>query len=285
MIYILLSISLSSLIVITFKLFTRYGISNLQAIIVNYVVATVLGFVLCDGLSDLASAPFEPWFFHALLIGFFLMFVFNVYAVSAQKAGIALTAVSGKMSVVIPVIAGAILYNEALGWLRITGIGTALLAFYLTFKSKEKSVYNTWAFVLPAILFLGTGTNDSLLNYAQRKLIHDNQIYFLSVCFLISLIFGLLFLSVKSFVKPEKLALKNLIGGIILGLLNFGSTYYFLVCLGLYESSVFFPVFNVSIVSIAALTGYFIFNEKLTLINRLGIGMAAMAIIIIALTA
>ncbi|OQA02150.1 MAG: EamA-like transporter family protein [Bacteroidetes bacterium ADurb.Bin408] len=285
MIYILLSISLSSLIVIAFKIFTRFGISNLQAIIVNYIVAAVLGFSLSGSFSDIPAAVFEPWFIYALLIGFFLMFVFNVYAVSAQKAGIALTAVSGKMSVVIPVVAGAIIYNETMGWIRIAGIVTALLALYLTFKSKEKRVYNPWTFVLPAILFLGTGTNDSLLNYAQRKLIHGDQMYFLSVCFLISLIFGLLFLLGKSFFKPEKFVLKNIVGGVILGLLNFGSTYYFLVCLGLYESSVFFPVFNVSIVSIAALAGYFIFKEKLSLINRIGIGLAAGAIIIIAITA
>ena len=284
MIYILLAISLSTLIVVLFKIFPRFEIDNVQAIVVNYLVASLMGFALCKGFNDITSIPQQKWFPFALLTGFFLMFVFNVYATSAQKVGIAITAVSGKMSVVIPVTVGIVIYNENLSLLRVAGIVLALIALYLTFKKEAKFEFNRIYFLLPIILFLGTGTNDSLLNYTEKRLINNDLMFFLSSAFVISLIFGLLMLLIKHIKTPQKIRSKNIYAGIILGLLNFGSTYYFLICLGLFDSSVFFPVFNVSMVLSAALLGCFIFKEKLMLINWIGIGLAVTAILLIALT-
>jgi len=284
MIYILLAITLSTLIVVLFKIFPRFEIDNVQAIIVNYLTASLMGFALCNGFGQIASIAQQLWFPYALLSGFFLMFVFNVYATSAQKVGIAITAVSGKMSVVIPVTVGIILYNESLSILRIGGIVLALIALYLTFKKETKFTFNKIYFLLPIVLFLGTGTNDSLLNYTEKRLINNDLMFFLSSAFLISLIFGLLLLLVKHIRTPQKIQKKNIYAGFILGLLNFGSTYYFLVCLGLFDSSMFFPVFNVSMVLSAALLGCLIFKEKLMLINWIGIGLAVTAILLIALT-
>jgi len=106
--------------------------------------------------------------------------------------------------------------------------------------------------------------------------------YFLSSSFLVSLLLGLLtFIMLSIFKKQNKIELKNICAGIILGLLNFGSTYYFLICLGILNTTVFFPVFNASIVLSAALIGYFIFNEKLSFINWIGIVISLIAITLI----
>lgn len=282
MLYLLFSILLSTLIVVVFKLFTRFGINNLQAIIVNYLVAAVLGYSLSGTFSSIPDIPQQNWFVFALLSGFFLMFTFNVFALSSQKAGIAITAVSSKMSVVIPVVLGVVLYGETLNIYRVMGIVFALLAFYLTFKKEAGTPVRGLYLLLPLLLFLGNGTNDSLLNYAERRLINGDLMFYLSSAFLFSLVFGLLLYLVKSMRKPEAVELKNVVAGVVLGLLNFGSTYYFLRCLGLFETTVFFPVFNVSIVTTAALIGFFMFDEKLRPVNWVGIALAIAAIVVLA---
>lgn len=284
MIYIILCIVLSTLIVVVFKLFTHFGINNLQAIIVNYFVASALGLALEGNYEKLSTLHNSPWLGMAFLSGFFLMFVFNVFALSSQKVGIAITAVSSKMSVVIPVTIGFILYKEDYSVVRIAAIALALLAFYLTFRTKEsRSIKKVYLF-LPVLLFFGNGTNDSLLNYAEKRLLNNDTIFFLSVAFGISLIFGILTWGAMRFKKPDPIKIKNIAAGIILGLLNFGSTYYFLVCLGMYESSFFLPLFNVSIVVSAALIGYFIFKEPLNKTNIIGIALAVAAILMISLS-
>ena len=80
--------------------------------------------------------------------------------------------------------------------------------------------------------------------------------------------------------KP--LLYRNIIAGIILGLINFGSTFYILKAMGIFKSSVVFPITNAGIVSLSALIGYFFFREKLKLVNWIGIGLAIIAIIMIA---
>jgi len=284
MIYLFHAISQSTLIVVLFKLFPRYKIDNLQAIVVNYLLASIIGFSLCGGVTKIVEIPDQKWFVFALFCGFFLMYAFNIFALSTQKVGIAISMVSSKMSVVIPVFLGVILYNEKFTFVRGIAIALALLAFYLTFKKDSKSEFKKIYLLFPILLFIGTGSNDSLFNYTEKRLLNNDLMFFLSSAFLVSLILGSLTFAFRSIKKPQKIEFKNIIAGLLLGLLNFGSTYYFLKCLGVFDSSVFFPVFNVSIVSLAAIIGYFIFKEPLRKINWVGIGLAVVAIVLIAVT-
>jgi drug/metabolite transporter (DMT)-like permease len=76
--------------------------------------------------------------------------------------------------------------------------------------------------------------------------------------------------------------LKNVVAGILLGLLNWYSTLFVLKGLSFFQVSVFMPVYNIGVVALASLTGMFIFGEKLTRINKLGIALALVAILLIA---
>ena len=82
--------------------------------------------------------------------------------------------------------------------------------------------------------------------------------------------------------KKRPVSYKTIIAGTILGLLNFGSTFYILKSMGVYESAVVFPVANAGIVSLSALTGYILFREKLSRMNWAGILLAILAILLIA---
>jgi len=283
MLYLVAAVSLSTFIVVLFKLFPKYNIDNLQAIVANYFVAFILGFILVGKPIVPSEIIAYKWLPFAAISGFFLMFVFNVFALSAQKVGVAITAVSSKMSFVVPVFVGFLFYNEALSIIKFIGIITAIAALYFTFKRDDKIKFE-WLFLfLPLMLFFGNGTNDALLDYAEKFLIDGKQSLFLAVAFFISFLMGLVFLLIKLFVKKQGFHLKSLLIGFILGVLNFGSTLFFLKSLSLFESSVFFPVFNVSIVSMAALIGFLVFKEPLMKTNWIGIILAVCAIIIMSL--
>jgi len=79
-----------------------------------------------------------------------------------------------------------------------------------------------------------------------------------------------------------KITWKDLLAGILLGIFNWYSTYFFIKGLYVLPISVFVPVFNAALVLIAAVSGYFFFGEKLSVLNRLGIGLAVLAIAAIA---
>jgi drug/metabolite transporter (DMT)-like permease len=281
MFYLVSAILLSTAIVIVFKLFERFRINITQAIVTNYLVASGLGFLLSDNYS-LHEIPGKDWFIYAIITGITLILAFNVFAVSAQRAGIAVTSVSGKMSVIIPISIGILLYKEPVSVIKISGIAVALLAFYLTFrKGRTADPTGNRYFLLPVLLFLGNGLNDSMLKHSERNFIHGDTLVFLSTAFLSSFIIGMAILIFSVILNKKKILPRNILAGMILGLLNWGSTLYFLKGLGIFESTFIFPVFNVSVVGLSAMTGYFVFKEKLSPINWAGILLAAVSIILI----
>jgi len=284
MIFLVLTTLQSTAIFVVMKLFNRFRIDNWQAITVNYMVATVFGFVIYKGEISPAVIMQEEWLVYALILGLTFISTFFVFALSSQKVGVALTSVASKMSVIIPVIAGLILLGEKLNILSGLGVAIALVAFYLTLGKGASSSFPKKYLFLPLLLFLGNGTNDTLMKYAIFHFVSENNnlILFLSVIFLAALVMGLA-ISIARYLKTRyRIRLKNILAGIILGLLNFGSTYYILKCMGIYESSVVFPVTNAGIVSLSALIGFYFFKEKLSKTNWAGILLAILAIILIA---
>jgi len=81
----------------------------------------------------------------------------------------------------------------------------------------------------------------------------------------------------------EKLHYKNIIAGIFLGLLNWYSTYYFIKGIDIFEVTVFIPAFNTGVVTLASLIGFWFFKEKLSFYNKLGVFLAIVAIVFLAI--
>jgi drug/metabolite transporter (DMT)-like permease len=282
MVYLLATTLLGFAIFVVFRLFRKFGIDNLHAITANYAVATVISYLAYDHRVTAGMILDASWFPFVLLIGALFIGVFFLFAHSAQKAGVAVTAVSSKMSVAIPAAAGFIFFSEDFSMIKIVGIVAALLAFYLTFKNKDKLVTDWKTLYLPFFLFLGTGLNDLLMKTADYHYIEDDLLLLLSVIFFVALIIGGLLLSFKLLGNINKLDPKSLVAGMLLGLVNFGSTYFLFKSMEYFDSSLMFPVRNTGIVVLSALAGYFVFNEKLNRTNWTGILLAVVAILLVA---
>ena len=290
MIYLLLAIFFSSGIAIIFKLFSRFNINNLQAITVNYLVAVLAAYFASNAAINLSEIISKPWFYMAVAVGITFIATFFIYAISAQKAGVAISAVASRMSVVIPVSIGIIFYGEKISWLIIMGIVFSLIAFYFILQKRSGIKVNYRYFILPIILFIGFGFNDSMLKHAEKLHIsslyelNTNEYYlFLLVIFSVALFLGVIALIVQIIGNKEKIRLKSLNGGLFLGIFNFLSTYYFLKGMAYFDSSVYFPILNTGIVTIGALAGRFFFKEDFTYKNWLGILLAICAIFMLRL--
>lgn len=284
MIYLLLSIIISSSLFVVFKLFELFKIDVLQAIVVNYLVAFCIGYSLSNINISLQEIPNQSWFLGALFLGILFILVFNIMGLTAQQNGVSVASVAGKMSVVVPVLFGVFFYKESVGFVKITGIVLALVAVYLTStKEKTKSVEKQYL-VYPILLFLGSGIIDTFIKYVETNYVQDGGVpIFSATIFIFAFAFGILLILSKKIISNVKLAWKNVVGGIVLGIPNYFSIDFLLRALktdGL-ESSTLFTINNVSIVLLTTIFGLLIFKEKLLPKNWIGIVMAVISIFLV----
>ncbi|MFV0247820.1 MAG: EamA family transporter [Tenacibaculum sp.] len=285
MINLLLSILFTSLLFAIFKYFKLYKINTLHAIVVNYFTAFALGNATAGSFYQLNQLTEQTWFYGAVLLGLLFISVFQIMAATAQKNGVSVASVAGKMSVVIPVTFGIILYNEKISIFKIAGIIIALLAVYLS-SVKDKKSKNQANLLLPLLLFLGSGIIDTTLKYIEVNYVLENQVgFFSSSLFGLAASFGLLLLIVKQLALKQKIELKNLIAGIILGVPNYYSVFFLIKALQdkNFESSTMFTINNVAVVIISTLIGFLLFNEKFSKKNKIGIVLAIIGIAVVSI--
>ncbi len=284
MIYLLLSIVFSSSLFVIFKYFEHYKINTLQAIVVNYLVAFVVGMLSAKSFSRITTIPEQQWFCGAIVLGLLFVSVFFVMAMTSQKNGVSVASISGKMSVVVPILFGIILYDENMNWIKLLGITIALVAVYLASNKASKNSEKKVSLLFPVLLFIGSGVIDTALKYVEINYVAPTEVDFFSgSLFGIAAVFGMSILGYNYIVFKKKLHFKNVIAGVVLGIPNYYSIVFLIKALqnkGL-ESSTLFTINNVGIVILSAVLGFFIFKESFSLQNKIGIVLAILGIVLV----
>jgi drug/metabolite transporter (DMT)-like permease len=291
MLFLALSMLTSTLLIIILKSFAKFEVNTFQAIVVNYWVCTLTGSMIENYYTPMhLEAISTPWFYSTLMLGVSFIVLFNLMGYTAQKLGLTVVSVSNKLSLIIPVSLAFFFMNEKVTALKILSIVMALAAVVLVTFQKNKeagSKPSKLLFILPIVLFLGSGFNDSLVNHIVQTtgLMEAEKPKFVIWIFQVAAILGTIILIIQLILKQQKFALKNIIAGVCLGVPNYFSMYYLVKALadsGL-QSSVVFPINNVAIVIASAISGIVLFTEKLTKLQIAGILLACISIVILAI--
>ena len=274
------------MIFIIFKLFSKYNVNTLQAIVVNYIVASVSGMVAYSDPINLIAISKQDWFYGAAILGIVFISVFNLMAYTTQKNGLSVAAVANKMSLVIPIVFGIVAYHESTGLLKTTGIIVALIAVYLTsVKANNGIAIKKENIIFPLLVFIGSGIIDTSLKFLETSYVSKNDIpIFSATIFGCAAIVGLLILTYKAIKGSLKISIKNIIAGIGLGVPNYFSVYFLIKALrhDAMDSSTVFTINNVMVLLVSTFAGILFFQEKLILKNWIGILLAIFSIILVA---
>jgi drug/metabolite transporter (DMT)-like permease len=257
------------------------------AIITNYVVACAVGLVAYTGRFDFIEITQKSWFLGALALGVLFILIFNIMALTSQRLGVSVASVATKMSFVVPAIVGIFLYKEELGPLKVLGILIAIIAVYLSSIKKTALPFKISLLFLPFLVFLGSGIIDTSIKYFQELHLKDGELpLFSATVFFAAGISGFVFMGFKAIKQRIRFNIKNVIGGIALGVPNYFSIYFLVKALeydGLNSASIF-TINNVAIVLLSTLFGIIFFKERLSLKNWSGIGLAILSILLVSIT-
>ncbi len=278
---IIYTILLFNILIICFKLFEKFKVDNLQALITNYAVCAFFSLLLIETDFSIIEVIKKQWIYHALTLGSLFIIVFNLYAYGVQKIGIATTTLYSRMSLIIPVFTAIILYpEEKLNSLQIGALFLAFIGIIFASIVKQRINLKKKYLLIPILVFLGQGLADSIFNDFTKKFNHHDPFMFFFILFTTACIVGSIIL-IPSFIKNKRLFdVKNLYWGAIFGIPNFFSLFTFLEALNNIKSTIVFPLICMGIIITSSLIGIILFNEKISKLNWVGIMLCLSSIYI-----
>ena len=283
MILIALSVLCSLSVFIILKLTARYHWDARQIIGGGYLVAAGLcGWLLSPNPHTLfTSSNTEAWILF-LALGILLPSLFIAIAKSVEQVGIVLTDATQRLALLLPLLAAFLWFNEPFTWMKGLGLSLGLFAMLCIIWRDEHQPSSQWYW--PLIVFCGMGFIDIL--FKQMALL--SQLAFADILFAVFLLaFFLcsLYLSVLFIQGKARWQWPNLVAAIALGSFNFGNILFYIKAHQALASqpALVFASMNIGVIAAGALMGLIVFKETLNRLNLLGIGLAILAVALLAL--
>ena len=282
MLYVFLSVCCSIVVSVLLKLARRYSIDIYQAITWNYLMAVALTWFFFKPQLQTVHAPPVALY---VSVGLLLPLIFLIMASSVRIAGIVRTDVAQRLSLFIPLLAAFLWFNETITPLKIVGIAVGFAAIVCSIPwqkqtANRKVVSNAWIYLL--IVFLGYGAIDILFKQvaAFKTVPYTTSLFLIYILAFVIALIGLLYQVVR---KKARISWPHIMFGLILGVANFGNILFYLKAHRALSTSpsVVFSAMNIGVITAAAIIGLVVFKERLSLLNKIGIGLAIIAIVII----
>lgn len=283
MVYLVFSIICSVTVGVLFKLARRYQINLAQAITWNYLFAILLS-LMCfkPDFSSLTTANISSvhW-----ALGILMPFIFIFLGLSVRNAGLARTDIAQRLSLFISLSAAYFLFNEDFDRYKEVGIvfGFAAIIFTMYRKSDRVSSKRSWFYLL--LVFIGFGTVDVLFKMVSQIIVvpYTTSLF---VIYCIAFVLSMLYLLYLVWRKKTKLQLVHFFCGCILGIFNFGNILFYLRAHKEMANnpSTVFAAMNMGVIIAGTLIGIFVFREKLSRWNYIGLALALVSIILITLS-
>ena len=282
MLYIFLSICCSVIVSVMLKLAKRYQIDVYQAITWNYSAAIFLTWLFFrPQLVNLQQAPVVTY----VSLGILLPILFIVIATSIKLTGIVRTDVAQRLSLFIPVLASFFIYGEARDNIKITGIVIGIIAMICLIPWKQKRAVrrkstNSWFYLV--LIFIGMGIIDVLLKQIA-KIVEVPFTTSLFIVFVIAFAVALIGLIYMVYTKKMRFSWPHILIGWVLGIVNFGNILFNIKAHRVLanQPSTVFSIMDFGVIVAGSLVGLFIFREKLSRLNLIGIILAIIAIVVI----
>ncbi|REA57644.1 hypothetical protein DSL64_23175 [Dyadobacter luteus] len=297
MINFILAVLFTVALYLIMRAYPQYKVNSFHAIVFNYYSCVATGLLLTPDLSVFSQVSATSMgTLLTLSLGTMFVIAFMFIGLTAQKVSVTAASLAGNMSLVIPVLFGLFIFknnNKEFTALNYTGLLVALVALALgavqvsdkqtnTTSPKNSAGYLMW--LLPVLTFLGSGTNNTLINYLSATYYPPGQsTVFMIIACVGAVLIGTALLIYKLLVQKEKLMARSVLGGLLLGVPNFLSLYFLLKALAAFGNSAayVFPVYNILTMLVSSFAAWIFYKERLNIYNRIGLLLAVAAIALI----
>ncbi|MFY7728967.1 MAG: EamA/RhaT family transporter [Flavobacterium sp.] len=283
MLYLLLSIFCSVSVGIIFKIAAKNTRRNSQMILSNYMVALLLCYTFFAPEPHLKQYTAHWPELTALMV--LLPSIFLFLALSVKYVGIVKTDAAQRLSLFIPILAAWFIFHENFNSWKLMGLAVGFPALLLILSKKDESQGQKNAWMYPTIVLLGFGLVDTLF---KKVAILPDVPYTTSLFIVFT---GALIITAGGVIyevtfKAKKIKAINFAYGLLIGIFNFGNILFYLKAHKEFAEnpSTVFAAMNMGVIITGSLAGMFLFKEKLTIKNYIGIALALVAVVFITIS-
>lgn len=278
MINLILTIFCSASIAIILKINSTRNGDSIVLLAGNYFVASVISLLLfiSDGNST-TSINLIP-------LGMFLslLFVGSIFAFSKSVtlSGAALSTVSSRLSVFVPIILSLVFYDELPNSYQIIGLTLTLLTiilFYLSINNSKKGTANKNVFRYLLLILLGIGIADFFMKVFQENWNSSDKPWFLFWIFFFSFLITL-FIVLR---KKKVLDKRTIFWGMTMGVPNIFSSYFLIESLKSFSAIFVYPIVNISIIIITAVMVRIFWKEVWNTYSKLALFSGILSILLL----
>ena len=285
MIYIALSVVCSVIVSVLLKLARPWQVDLRQAIGGGYLIASALCLALLQPAPDLIlRAPFSPAWFLLLALGVVLPAMFLVLATSVDQVGIVRTDAAMRLSLLLPLVAAFTLFGEALTAQKGLGVAVGLVAIACIVARHEDAAvpaHSPWKW--PLIVFVGMGVIDIMFKLvAQEAGVPFADILFAS--FSLAFVLSVLYLAWCYSRGNARWSWRHAGGALLIGGFNFGNIVFYIQAHRALsqDPALVFSAMNIGVIVLATLIGLWLFRERLSRLNMVGLLLAVAAVAVLA---
>ena len=250
-----------------------------QAIAFNYIMALSLSWFLLKpdfkGLEFtdfIAQSENTPIF---LALGILLPSVFIIMSKAVEFAGIVRSDAAQRLSLFLPILAAFLIFHETLSQSKVVGIVLAFVGlFCLLSKPNQQSAVDFRGVLGLVGVWFGYGIIDILFKQVAKSGGAFPTTLFIAFSLAACIMFIYLLF------KRTQWNVASVVGGIILGVLNFFNILFYIKAHQSFGSNptLVFAGMNIGVICLGTITGALIFKEKISKINWLGIVFSLCAI-------
>lgn len=248
----------------------------------NYLMAAGLGFLFL-GFDPTGHLPLGGRvLLFAVLVGVGFAVAFFAYMRSVREVGVALATLVARISIVVPLLASALVYREIPTRLESAGILLTFVTigvFTRSLRQDRSKTYTTGSLLALLTLFLVLGINDFSMKIFREWRPDGNKELFLLTLFATAALFTWTLVVIKR----RKVRLFDLGLGLALGVPNLFASYFLIDALHQLPGIVVYPLVNVSIIGLTVLGGILIWREHINRTGWISLGLAALSIILLSI--
>jgi len=294
---------------VIFKHAGRRELDRTALLTINYAAAVgVAGLVLSLGGREVQEGLALSGGLVALGIGTGVLLIAGFFALAwaTEAAGMSLAIGVMRVSVVVPFLASWLVWDEVPSLAQGLGMVLAMGAFFLLAHRRstparvpahasgsagglselqEVPASVDWyaTGVLALTFCLGGGVDVSMKAFQEGFGADNSRVLFLLLAFGVAFLVGAAIVFWRGAVRDHWPTGRAIGWGLLLGVVNYGSLEFLLRAIEALPGPFVFPANNISIMSLAALLGVTVWGEHLSRPNRIGLGLAALALLLLGL--